>query len=42
MAMNKPTCEKVWKEFEDDLGYKAGLNLFETVKTNENFFIGRG
>lgn len=41
MAMNKPTCEKVWKEFEDDLGFKAGLNLFETVKTNENFFIGK-
>lgn len=41
MAMTKPDCKTVWKEYDADLSYKAGLNLFETVKTNENFFIGK-
>ena len=40
MAMTKPDCKTVWKEYDADLSYKAGLNLFETVKTNENMFVG--
>ena len=41
MAMTRTGCKDVWKEYEADQSFKAGLNLFETVKTNENFFIGK-
>lgn len=35
------TCHAVWKEYEKGLVYKTQTGLFETVKTNENFFIGK-
>ena len=34
--MNK----EVWKEYDKGTKFNAGLDLYETVKENENFFIG--
>ena len=33
--------EKVWDEYEAACTFKAGLDLFENVRANENFYIGR-
>jgi hypothetical protein len=38
---SKQTCRTVWKEYEKGLVYKTQTGLFETVKTNENFFVGK-
>ena len=35
------TAESVWKEYEKGLAFKAQIGLFETVRVNENFFIGK-
>lgn len=37
----KKNPEEVYKEFLDDQTYKNGLDLFETVKTNNNFYHGK-
>lgn len=37
----KPTAESVWKEYEKGLAFKSQIGLFDTVRVNENFFIGR-
>ena len=37
----KMTPEKVWNEFEAACTFKAGLNLYENVQANENFYIGK-
>ena len=36
-----PENERIWKEYEKGLDFNAKIGLDETVKTNENFFIGR-
>lgn len=33
--------EKVWQEYEKGISFKSGLNLFDTVKSNEDFYIGK-
>lgn len=33
--------EKVWREYQEGLSYKEGIGLFETVRANENFYIGK-
>lgn len=33
--------EKVWNEYDTACTFKAGLNLYENVRANENFYIGR-
>ena len=33
--------QTVWKEYEKGIDFKARINLYETVKGNENFFIGK-
>ena len=33
--------QTVWKEYEKGIDFKARINLYETVKDNENFFIGK-
>lgn len=38
---DKMTHEKVWNEFETACTFKAGLNLYENVRANENFYIGK-
>jgi len=35
------TAESVWKEYEKGLAFKEQIGLFETVRVNENFFIGK-
>lgn len=35
------TPDKVWQEYEKGLSFKQSLNLFDTVKTNEDFYIGK-
>lgn len=37
----KPTAEKVWREYEKGISFKQQLELFETVKVNEDFYVGR-
>lgn len=33
--------QTVWKEYEKGIDFKARIDLYETVKANENFFIGK-
>ena len=35
------TPESVWNEYEKACQFKAGLNLYDTVRANENFYIGK-
>jgi len=35
------TPEQVWKEYEKGRSFKEQINLFDTVKVNEDFFIGK-
>jgi hypothetical protein len=37
----KITGGSVWKEYERGVDFKERIGLFETVKNNENFFIGK-
>ena len=37
----KPTAESVWREYERMLDYNASIQLDDTVRVNENFFVGR-
>lgn len=35
------TVEEIWEKYQKGLTYKRSIGLFERVKTNENFFVGR-
>ncbi len=35
------TASRVWQEYERGVCYNTELNLYETVRQNENFFIGK-
>ena len=37
----KITPDKVWKEYNKMLSYNESVNLFDTVRVNENFFVGK-
>jgi hypothetical protein len=37
----KKTPKEIWDEYTTGNAYNAGINLYETVKQNENFFVGR-
>ncbi len=37
----KPSVEWGWKHYEKSIEYNTRLNLQETVKANENFYIGK-
>lgn len=39
--MAKPNNVTVWKEYEKGVGFNSSLDLYETVRNNENFFIGK-
>lgn len=41
MSTKIHTVESVWQEYEKMLGYNESISLDDTVKTNENFFIGK-
>ncbi len=34
-------AEKVWREYQEGLSYKEGIGLFDRVRANENFYIGK-
>ena len=36
-----PTAESVWREYEKMLDYNASIQLDDTVRVNENFFVGK-
>ncbi len=35
------TPAQVWQEYQRGVSYNKGIDLYETVKKNENFFIGK-
>lgn len=35
------TPEEIWQEYERAVCYNSGIDLYETVRRNENFFIGK-
>lgn len=41
LKVNMTDCRTVWKEYEKGLAYNTQTGLLDTVKTNENFFIGK-
>ena len=38
---DRPDVESAWKLYEDSESFNTAINLADTVKVNENFFIGR-
>lgn len=39
--MKKPTAESVFKEHDKSVKFKNQIGLYDTVRENENFFIGK-
>ena len=42
--MRKPgdiTAESIWREYEKMLAYNESIQLDDTVRVNENFFVGK-
>lgn len=37
----KKTPEEIYKEYNEDISYKTGLDLYENVKRNNNFYHGK-
>ena len=35
------TPQRVYAEYEEGVQFNEGIKLYETVETNENFFIGK-
>ena len=33
--------ERIWQEYERGVNYNTELGLYDTVRQNENFFIGK-
>lgn len=36
----KVTWQSVWKEYQKMLGFNESIQLEDTVRVNENFFVG--
>ena len=41
MQSNKISAAEIWHKYEKDRSYKNSINLYDRVKQQENFFIGR-
>lgn len=41
MKKNKPTPESVYKKYDKCVTFNTQIDLYDTVKKNENFFIGK-
>ena len=39
---DRPDVESAWKLYEDSESFNTAINLADTVKVNENFYIGKG
>ena len=37
----KLTPKKIWDEYQAGLAYNDSIQLSETVRVNENFFVGK-
>ncbi|MEG1896513.1 MAG: hypothetical protein RR162_09760, partial [Oscillospiraceae bacterium] len=35
------TAQEIWRQYERDVAYKNSINLFDKVKQQQNFFLGR-
>ena len=35
------SAERIWKEYESGVTFKQQLDLYDTVKVNEDFYVGR-
>ena len=40
-ANQKVREEAIWKEYEGGVTFKQQLDLYDTVKVNEDFYVGR-
>ena len=40
MKTNKPSLQDVWDRYEDSSRFKRSIGLYDTVRVNENYFIG--
>lgn len=38
---DRPTKEWGWQQYTEAVGYNSGIQLQDTVKANENFYIGK-
>lgn len=38
---DKPSVEWGWKYYEESKKYNQGIDLYDTVKANENFYVGK-
>ena len=38
---DRPTVEWGWTHYEKSVSYNSAIQLQETVRANENFFIGK-
>lgn len=41
MRNKKMNPERVAREYEAGVRFNTGINLYDTVENNENFFIGK-
>lgn len=41
MKHKELTAEKVAQEYDKGCGFNTGINLYETVEANENFYVGK-
>lgn len=41
MEQKRQTPETVWAEYEKGVDFKNQLNLYDTVRSNEDFYIGK-
>lgn len=37
----KMTAEQMWREYQEGISFCESIGLFDTVRNNENFFIGK-
>ena len=38
---DRPDVKSAWKLYEDSESFNTAINLADTVKVNENFYIGK-
>ena len=41
MEQTQRSPEQIWQEYERGVAFKRQINLYETVRTNENFYVGK-
>lgn len=41
MLKGKITCDDIWEEYQKDIAYKNSIDLFEKVRRQQNFFLGK-